>query len=124
MLRRFARCFAFAGIAATHLYAQSMGSSGSVTGLVTDPSGGTVPSATVSLENPVSHYRNQVQTDSTGAFKFSNVPFSHYHVSVTAKGFQAASQDANFRTSVPMTLNFRLQIGVRRGICYRIGRSR
>jgi hypothetical protein len=91
--------------------AQSMGSSGAVTGTITDATGGSVPDATVSIENPVSHYKNSMKTDSAGTFKFSNIPFSHYHVSITAKGFQPAAQDADVRTSVPMTINVILQVG-------------
>jgi hypothetical protein len=103
--------FALLSIVPPNLYSQSMGSSGSVTGTVTDPSGAIVAGATVSIENPVSHYRNQVQTDATGTFRFNNIPFSHYHVSVSASGFAAISQDTDVRTSVPTTLNFKLRLG-------------
>ena len=37
-------------------YAQSGGSSTSVTGTVLDPSGAVVPNATVEIHNPVSHF--------------------------------------------------------------------
>ncbi len=60
------------GIAITNLLtAQSLGNSGSVVGTVTDPSGATMAAATVSIENPVSHYKNQVTTDAAGAFKIN-----------------------------------------------------
>src|SRR5208283_4480799 len=87
-----------------------MGSSGSIVGTITDPSGGTVAGATVSIENPVSHYKNHVKTDAGGSFKLNNIPFSHYHLSVAATGFETAAQDAELRTSVPITVNVKLQL--------------
>ena len=111
MFVRFAQGCAMVSITAAGLWAaQSMGSSGSVTGTVTDSTGGTVPNATVSIENPVSHYKNEVQTDATGTFKFLNIPFSHYHVGVNAAGFQPSAQDVDVRSPVPITLNVTLQV--------------
>ena len=111
MLFRLARRCALIGIAATNaLSAQSMGSSGSVVGVVTDPSGGTVANAAVSMENPVSHYQNQVKTDSSGSFRFTNIPFSHYRLTVEASGFQTASKETDVRTSIPITLNIKVEL--------------
>src|ERR1051325_3101025 len=108
----FVRRYAVVGVAITNsLLAQSLGSSGSIVGTVTDPSGGAVPKAAVSIENPVSHYRNQSETDATGSFKFANVPFAHYHISVSFKGFLPASRDVDVRSSVPITANIPHQLG-------------
>ena len=63
--------------------------------------GATVAGATVSIENPVSHYKNHVKTDAAGTFKFNNIPFSHYHISVAASGFQTAVQDAEVQNDGP-----------------------
>src|ERR1700733_827754 len=113
MLFRVARNCALVSIAFTKLLsAQSMGSSGSVVGTITDPSGATVGGATVTIENPVSHYKNQVQTDSTGSFKFNNIPFGHYHIAAAKAGFQSQSQDTDVRSSVPISMNIKLQLGV------------
>src|SRR5579863_653044 len=112
MLHRAARTCALVSIAFTKLIsAQSMGSSGSIGGTVTDPSGATVAGAEVTIENPVSHYKNQTRTGAEGGFKFNNIPFSHYHLAVTMSGFQTAVQDTDVRTSVPITLNIPLQLG-------------
>ncbi len=109
MLFRSARRCALISIAVTNLLtAQSMGSSGSVVGMVTDPSGATVAGATVSIENPVSHFKNQAKTDASGSFKFNNVPFSHYHIAIDVNGFQPVSHDADVRSSVPITINVKL----------------
>src|SRR5271165_810028 len=93
-------------------YPQSTGNAGSITGTVTDATGAVVPSATVLLQNPVSQYSRSATTDSAGKFAFSNVPLNPYHVTVTAKGFANSSVDAEIRSSVPVSLNVSLQIGV------------
>jgi|HubBroStandDraft_6_1064221.scaffolds.fasta_scaffold31714_2 hypothetical protein len=91
--------------------AQSAGNAGSITGTVTDPTGAVVPNATVTIQNPVSQYSRSTTTDSAGKFSFPNVPLNNYHVSVTAKGFANGTQEADVRSSVPVTLNVSLQIG-------------
>ena len=98
-------------IAANMLAAQSMGNSGSITGTIADSSGGAIPGAAVTVENPVSHYKAQVQTDATGVYRVTNVPFANYRVSAVKDGFQAAHQDATLRASIPMTVNLTLQVG-------------
>ena len=114
MFMRTARACAVAGILFTDLCAaQSLGSAGSVTGTVTDPSGAMLAGAIVSIENPVSHYKRSIETDASGSFKFNNVPFSHYHIVVAASGFQPAAQDTEIRTSIPITVNVTLQLAAR-----------
>ena len=48
--------------------AQSGGSSTSVTGIVTDPTGAVVANATVEIRNPVSGFNRTANTDSGGKF--------------------------------------------------------
>src|SRR5437667_4433845 len=58
-------------------YAQSI-SSGTVTGVVTDPSGGLVRGARVQLRNPVTGYEQSVVTDDAGSFRFNHIPQNNY----------------------------------------------
>src|SRR5438552_14093388 len=67
--------------------AQTLGSSGTISGSVVDPSGAIVPGATVEIQNPVSGYRRSTAKDGSGHFQFTNVPFNPYHLGVTAAGF-------------------------------------
>ena len=66
------------------LYAQS--NSGSISGVVTDPSGAVVPGATVSIQNLVSAYTRTTTTDNAGHFQFTNLPFNPVNCSATWKG--------------------------------------
>ena len=57
-----------------HAYAQSGGSSTSVTGSVVDPTGAVVPNAMVEIRNPVSAFERTVTTDNGGKFTFPTFP--------------------------------------------------
>jgi hypothetical protein len=91
-------------------YAQSSGSSGSVSGTVLDPTGAVVPNATVEIHNPVSHFDRSTTTDKSGNFSFPNVPFNPYHMTVTAEGFAKSAQDVEVRSVVPLSVNLNLQV--------------
>jgi hypothetical protein len=84
--------------------------SASISGTITDPSGGVVPNANVTIHNPVSGYERSTSTDSSGNFNFPNVPFNPYHLSVTAKGFAAYAEDVEVRSSVPVTVAIALKV--------------
>jgi Carboxypeptidase regulatory-like domain len=91
------------------LYAQS--NAGSISGVVTDPTGAVIPGATVSIENPVSAYARTATTDSAGRYNFPNLPFNPYHLTVMMKGFASFVQDVDVRSTVAVTLNVSLKIG-------------
>ncbi len=90
-------------------FSQTTGNS-SLGGVVTDPTGAVVPGATVEIHNPVSQYTRSTTTDNSGQFNFTNIPFNPYHLSVSAKGFGAYSQDVDVRSAVPLNLKVALQI--------------
>jgi len=97
--------FVFAGSEA--LLAQN---SAAITGTVTDQTGAVIPKATVEIHNPVSGYDRTLSTDMNGDFTFSNVPFNHYHVSISVAGFNPYSQDVDINSSVPTTLKINLSL--------------
>ena len=90
--------------------ANAQSNSGSISGTVVDPSGAVVAGAPVQIHNPVSGYDRTTPTDSSGNFNFPNVPFNPYHLSVTATGFAALSQDVDVRSGVPVTVKISLTI--------------
>jgi Carboxypeptidase regulatory-like domain/TonB-dependent Receptor Plug Domain len=93
------------------LLAQSTGNAGSISGTVTDPTGAVITGATVTIQNPVSQYQRTVVTDSVGHFQFPNVPFNPYHMTVEMKGFGSFVQDVDVRSTVPITLPIKLNVG-------------
>jgi hypothetical protein len=88
-----------------------LGNSGSIDGVVKDPSGGVVAGATVEISYPVSGYQRQTTTGSDGAFHFANVPFNSYHLVVTAPGFSPYTQDVDVRSTVPSSIQVGLKLG-------------
>jgi hypothetical protein len=89
---------------------QAQSNSGSISGAVTDPSAAVVPGATVTIENPVSGYVRTTQTDGTGRYQFSNLPFNPYHLSAKATGFGAVAQDVDVRSPIPLSVGISLKV--------------
>jgi hypothetical protein len=88
-----------------------MGNSGSIDGVVKDPSGGTVAGATVEISYAVSGYQRQATTASDGTFRFTNVPFNSYHLIVTTPEFAPFTQDVDVRSTVPTSIQIGLKLG-------------
>jgi len=86
-------------------------SSGTIRGLVLDPSGAAIKAATVEIRNPVTGYRRLAETDDQGNFEFDNVPYNPYHTTVMVPNFAASEQDVDVRTPVPIELRISLKIG-------------
>lgn len=83
---------------------------GTVQGTVKDPGGALVPDAQVTVTQPMTRYTQTAQTDRQGAFKLVNVPFNIYTVRVSAAGFQPMEQAIDLESTVPLSLEFSLQI--------------
>jgi hypothetical protein len=102
----------FTGISSAAAAPQtSSGSAGTVHGNISDPSSAAVPGATVTIENPISHYSQTAQTDTQGTFQFVNVPFNNYHIIVSKEGFAARQQDVDVRSPVAVDVKIQLALG-------------
>ena len=92
------------------IQASAQTSSGTLQGVITDPTNAVVPGASVEIHNPVSGYDRTVTTDGAGRFTISNVPFNPYHLTVSVKGFAPYTQDVDIRSIVPTSLNIGLKL--------------
>ena len=90
--------------------ALAQGTSGSISGTVTDPSGAIISGATVQILNPVSGYTRIAKTDASGQYRFFNVPFNPYRLTVTDKGFAASSQTIDVNSVVPVASTIKLNL--------------
>ena len=77
-----------------------VGNSGSIEGTILDPSGKAMANAVVEIGNAVSGFARTTNTGSDGSYRFTNVPFNPYHLSVSASGFAPASRDVEVRSAV------------------------
>src|SRR5438094_10051504 len=59
---------------------------GTINGTVSDPSGGSVPNATVKATELATGIDHTTTTTSDGAFAFQDIPLGFYKVTVTATG--------------------------------------
>jgi len=66
---------------------------GAINGTVTDPSGSSVPNATVKATETATGIDHATVTTSDGAFAFQDIPLGTYKVTVTATGFPAYAVD-------------------------------
>jgi len=104
-------CLGFALLLTAAPAKAQMGNSGSIEGVVKDPSGGVIAGATVEISYAVSGFHRETTTGSDGSFKFTNVPFNSYHLAVTAGGFENYTHDVDVRSAVPTTVQVSLKIG-------------
>ncbi len=88
-----------------------LGNSGSIEGVVKDPTGGVIAGAMVEISYPVSGFHRETTTGNDGDFRFTNVPFNPYHLAVTAPGFASYSQDVDVRSTVPTSVQISLKLG-------------
>ncbi len=89
---------------------RAQGTSGNVSGTVTDTTGAVIPGATVTVLGPVSGFHQTIQTDASGQYRLGNLPFNRYHIAVTGSGFEAASQDTVVRSAAGNVVDFKLAI--------------
>lgn len=86
---------------------------GSISGVVTDPTGGTVAGAEVTLRNADTGLKRSVKTDGAGLYEFIAVPAGeNYAVEAAAAGFQK-SLISNLRLFVNQRFraDFKLEVG-------------
>jgi outer membrane receptor protein involved in Fe transport len=94
-------------------FAQSVGGSAGISGVVKDPSGSAVPNAKVVISSASQGTLRSIETNSTGAFAAPNlIPGAGYKVAVTAAGFAPyGANDINLEVGQNLNLNVPLAIG-------------
>ena len=85
-------------LAAPFAGAQSTG--GRIRGTVTDPSGGAVATATITLINEATHSTRQVQSGENGEYIFIEAPVGTYEIDAAIQGFKKY-----VRKGIPLDLN-------------------
>jgi len=86
--------------------------SGSLTGLVTDPTGGVIPGAKVVVTDANKGYDYPATTDAVGRFLVTNLPPSTYTISVEARGFKTYRQGGVIvDVGTRVALDVRLELG-------------
>src|SRR5580692_7403072 len=106
-----AALFCLCALAPSALFAQSV-STGTVAGTVTDPSGGAIVGATVTLTDTATSISRTDTTNENGRYFFANVVPGKYTVSISKTGFRVSKLvDQVVNVSASLTLNVTLEIG-------------
>ena len=85
---------------------------GNVVGTVLDPSGASIPSASVELMNVGTGVKSTSKTAADGGYRFSNVPVGNYTITVAASNFTTGSlTDVLVDLNNTTTANLTLQVG-------------
>jgi Carboxypeptidase regulatory-like domain/TonB dependent receptor/TonB-dependent Receptor Plug Domain len=94
------------------LVAQAQVVGATVSGTVTDPSGGVVASATVSATDTATAVTRDVTTDSAGVYTIPNLIPGPYDIRVSATGFSTTVQSGvTLSVGQQLQLNFSLKVG-------------
>src|ERR1051326_644854 len=83
---------------------------GSVTGLIHDPQHRPVQNAQIVIHSGSSDWTETTATDSSGEFRFDNVPLGDYSVTVTTSGFAEIEQKLTVSSSREARLHFSLTV--------------
>ena len=84
---------------------------GSLTGTVTDPTGGVLPGASVTVTNTGTNSKNHAVTDASGNFRFVNLVPAVYQVDAEMAGFKHATR-GNVRVAVQATVRVDIALEV------------
>jgi hypothetical protein len=84
----------------------------SVRGAITDPQGGAVTGATVTLTNAEKNFTRTQTTNDEGVYAFNAVPPGRYHIEAEAKGFKkVAVNDVQALVDTPTAVDLKLEVG-------------
>ncbi len=84
----------------------------SLTGLVTDPSGASLPNASVTVKNKATTVASSTTTDSSGYYSFASLIVGAYTLEVELQGFKkAVHENVNLEVGQKARLDFSLDVG-------------
>ena len=84
----------------------------SLTGLVTDASGGVIPGATVELQNEATRETRRTEAGAAGYYNFSQLLPGTYQLTVESAGFKRSVRPGiELRSGIPGEVNVQLELG-------------
>src|SRR5262245_33118759 len=95
----------------SRIHAQAQATTGVIEGQVLDPSGGTLPGASVTIRNTATGFEQTLRTDNQGKFRAVQLPLGPYRVTVALPGFSTLVRDGlRLEVGATITLPLKLEI--------------
>jgi hypothetical protein len=92
-------------------YGYSQATNGTINGTLSDPTGGVISGAKVTLENTGTAEARTAATNDSGFYQFDNLPPGQYRISVQQPGFKQLTRE-NIELQVDSTLRINLELSV------------
>src|ERR1700733_1138294 len=96
-------------VSALTIWAQA--ETGQITGTVNDPTGATVPGASVSVRNVDTNAMRVTLSNADGVYAVTNLMPGEFEVSVTAPGFNAFKQRVSVAVGAKVGLDVKMEVG-------------
>jgi hypothetical protein len=93
------------------IFSQTTVGTGSIVGLVTDPSGAVISGADVAITNLATAQVSAVTTNSSGAFNSGALIPGTYQTHISAQGFNSGEASVDVRVGNTATINMKLRLG-------------
>src|SRR5690348_12001398 len=84
---------------------------GTVFGVITDPSGAVIPSATVTLHDVATGQERTATTNEVGRYNFASVNPGNYSIKATAAGFRSTASSVTVEVGKSFTVDLALTVG-------------
>ncbi|HEY4361226.1 MAG TPA: TonB-dependent receptor [Bryobacteraceae bacterium] len=97
----------FAGLLSVPLAAQTS----SLQGVVTDPQGGAIPTAILTITNTSTTAARKSVANESGSYNFLQMPPGTYKLEVQSPGFTTKTTEVTLQVNEPLTLNLELALG-------------
>jgi hypothetical protein len=84
---------------------------GTIRGVVSDPSKAVVPNATVTVTNKATSAERKVATNAAGEYLVPNLPPGDYEIKTTVGGFKTGQSEVVLQVGENVEIDFELQVG-------------
>ncbi len=109
-LRVLSAVFLFSFMCTVRVAAQ--GTTGKITGVVTDPTGAVVPNAAVTVTNVATNISHPTTTNASGLYQVLQLPIGMYRVTAQAPGFEQTTIASKTSLEINQTLRIDVQLQV------------
>ena len=102
-------------LAASTSLAIAQSTSGNMAGVIYDPSGATVPGASITVKNEATGVETSTRSTSAGEYRLENLPVGSYELSVSASGFNR-TQSIGILVSLNQTVTQNVSLAVEKAL--------